>query len=351
MRRGPRSRWDDLGAVDEPLITVTIDLEDHRPGPTRPARYPDQMRRWLDHLDERGIRATVFVVGAVARRSPELVAEVAARGHEVGLHNFDHWALFSCRPDTFARRVGDARAHLEDLAGVPVTGFRAPAGTLVPATAWATEALAEAGFAYSASALPAQTYGVGFPGCPATPFRWPSGLAELPCPVLARGGVGVPFLGGTFLQVLPPFVVRRATAGLVPGSVPWVYGHPHDIDVLEPLYRVEEVGWWGTVLLWINRGRMFERADALVADRVGPPLAERLAALGDGLPTFDPARAAHPGPALVERVAATLRRDRIRARLAVPGGLDAEPDAETGAGAAAAEVALAGVAPVLAPAS
>ena len=321
MRRARGVRCDDLAVVDAPLLTVTIDLEDHRPGPTRPARYPDQMRRWLDHLEERDVRATVFVVGAVARRSPDLVVEVAKRGHEVGLHNFDHWALFSCRPDTFARRAGDARAHLEDLTGTAVTGFRAPAGTLVPATAWATDALVEAGFTYSASAVPTQTYGVGFPGCPTTPFRWPSGLAELPCPVLARGGMGMPFLGGTFLRVLPPWVVRRAAVELPADSVPWVYGHPHDIDVLEPLYRVDEVGWWGTVLLWINRGRMLERVDALVEGRVGPPLGERLAAIADDLPTFDPSAATARGPAVAERVAGVLRRDRIRQRLAVPGGL------------------------------
>ncbi|MEZ5143891.1 MAG: DUF3473 domain-containing protein [Acidimicrobiales bacterium] len=331
MRQPTVLRREDRRAVDAPVLTLTIDLEDHRPVPTWPARYPDQMRRWLDHCDERGIRATVFVVGAVAHRSPELVVEIARRGHEIGLHNFDHWALFSCRPESFGPRVAAERVWLEELTGTAVVGFRAPAGTLVPSTVWATEALLEAGFTYSASALPAQTYGVGFPGCPSTPFRWPSGLAELPCPVVAAGGVGLPFLGGTFLRVLPLPVVRRLAADLPTGSVPWVYGHPYDVDVLEPVYRVEEVGRWGTVLLWLNRGRMFAKVDAVLGPVAGAPLAERLAGLGDELPVFDPVAAPSAGSAVTGHVARVLRRDHLRRRLAAPGALvDAADEAATG---------------------
>jgi hypothetical protein len=306
---------------DGPVLTFTLDLEDHRPSPTWPVRYPELTRQWLDHCEERGIRGTVFVVGRVAERSPALVREVAERGHEVGLHNFDHWALFSCRPAWFRRRVADAKALVEDLIGAPVRGFRGPAGTLVPSTYWTTEVLVDVGFSYSATAVPAQTYGVGFPGCPTTPFRWASGLAELPCPIVQRNGVGLPFLGGTFLRVLPLALVRRFAARLPAGSVPWVYAHPYDIDALEPIWRVPEVGWWGSVLLWVNRGHMLAKLDAL-GFGWGAPLGERLALLADSLQVIDPADLATPraseGP--VAGLAGVLRREGRVRQMTVPGG-------------------------------
>jgi hypothetical protein len=58
-----------------------------------------------------------------------------------------------------------------------------------------------------------------------------------------------------------------------------VYAHPYDIDTLERFWVVPEVHLWGSLLLWINRGRMLRKLDRLVAGRVAEPLGERLAAL------------------------------------------------------------------------
>jgi len=310
-----------------PPITFTLDLEDHRPSPTWEARYPSCTMRLLDHLDERNITATVFVVGRLGERSPDLVREIAARGHEVGLHSFEHWALFSCSPTTFAERTRRSKELIEDLTGQPVDGFRSPAGTLIPATLWATERLAEVGFRYSASVLPMQTYGVGFPGCPPEPFRWPSGLIEAPCPGLGIGTFGLPLMGGTFLRVLPMPLIRAGARRLSPGAVPWAYLHPYDLDTLERFWVVPEVHLWGSVLLWINRGRMLAKLDRLPEGRWGDPLGERLAKLeADDLivewsPSSAPLAGGNRGDVaggLGDRVAKVLRRESQRRELAEP---------------------------------
>ncbi len=271
-----------------PLITVTVDVEDHRPSPTWEARYALNTRRYLECFAANDIRATFFVVGQVAQRNPELVEEITGAGHEVGLHGFRHWAVFSYDPSTFAVEVSRGKALLEDLAGAPVAGFRAPAGTIMPRTYWATEVLAEIGFEYSASTLPAQSYVVGFPGIPATPFRWPSGLIEAPCPAFAVGSVGVPFMGGTFLRLFPMPLVRHLTRRLPANSAPWVYAHPYDIDTGERFWVVPEVNWWGSILLWTNRGVMLRKIERLVRGRAGAPLGERLRAVSGELETFHP---------------------------------------------------------------
>ena len=60
--------------------------------------------------------------------------EIAAGGHEIGLHSYRHTPLTEADPDTFRREVGDARAFMQDLAGQPVLGFRAPTFSLVEST-------------------------------------------------------------------------------------------------------------------------------------------------------------------------------------------------------------------------
>ncbi|HWR96914.1 MAG TPA: polysaccharide deacetylase family protein, partial [Candidatus Methanoperedens sp.] len=59
-----------------------------------PRRVPDSTRKVLDLLDEHDTRATFFVLGWVAERHPELVREIARRGHEIGCHGYGHELLF-----------------------------------------------------------------------------------------------------------------------------------------------------------------------------------------------------------------------------------------------------------------
>ena len=269
-------------------VTLTFDIEDHRPSPSWEARYPSLTHGLLDFLDDLGARATFFVVGEVAANAPDLVREITARGHEVGLHSYRHWATFSYDPVTFRREIGQGRALLEDLTGAPVQGYRAPAGTIMPRCYWATEVLAEVGFTYSASVLPVQSYVVGFPGAPTTPFRWPSGLIEVPCPCLVLGPVGMPFLGGTFLRVLPMALVRWLRARLGADVMAWSYLHPYDTDVEEPFWVVPDVSWWGSLLLWTNRGVALRKLERATRGAVGAPLGERVAAVADDLDVFDP---------------------------------------------------------------
>jgi peptidoglycan/xylan/chitin deacetylase (PgdA/CDA1 family) len=82
----------------------------------------------LDLLAERGATATFFVLLTRVRRSPALLAEVIAAGHEVALHGLDHRRLTEVRRRSLPALIREARAELEDTAGVPVRWFRPPYG-------------------------------------------------------------------------------------------------------------------------------------------------------------------------------------------------------------------------------
>jgi polysaccharide deacetylase family protein (PEP-CTERM system associated) len=264
-------------------ITFTLDLEASPTDDHEPRRFRDVSTSILGALAERGVTGTVFIVGELAEAERELVLDVASYGHEIALHGYRHVPLPTLEETTFADDVRRGKGALEDLVGREVTGFRAPFFSLVESTPWVPDALTAAGFTYSSSVLPASSPLYGFPGCPRVPFRWPSGLLELPVPVLALGRTGLPFLGGVYLRLLPLPVVRTAV-GRAGSQMLWTYCHPYDFDPDEPFRVLPHLGWAKSRLLWANRRNMLGKVGRVLGGGCGEPLGVR-AARGDFVAT------------------------------------------------------------------
>ncbi|MER6128772.1 polysaccharide deacetylase family protein [Streptomyces sp. NPDC001795] len=85
---------------------------------------------FLRLLADRRVHATFFLLGSEARRSPGLVREIAAAGHEIGIHGWLHRPLLLRGPratyDDFAR----ARDLVGDLTGRRPLLFRPPYGVM-----------------------------------------------------------------------------------------------------------------------------------------------------------------------------------------------------------------------------
>lgn len=242
----------------------TFDLEDHRPLPEWPRRYPEITRELLDLLEARGIAATVFVLGRVAREEPKLITEIAQRGHEIGFHSFAHRHLTRESPAALAAQLRENKHYLEDLCGQAVLGYRAPAFSLTRDSMWATDVIRDAGFAYSSSVLPAASPLFGFPGAPRQPFLWPNGLLEIPAPVARIGPLELPFLGGFYLRYLPRAVIRYCLARGASAQVYWLYCHPHDFDHAERFYRIEGTSLPTSALLWFNRANTLRKLTRII---------------------------------------------------------------------------------------
>jgi polysaccharide deacetylase family protein (PEP-CTERM system associated) len=272
-------------------LTVTFDLEDNRRSGEQEERFASMSRRFLDFVEERGIEATVFIVGEIARSHPDLVRRVSEGGHEVALHGLRHVALGDVGAARLPQELRQGRELLEDLAQAPVRGFRAPIFSLTPHTAWAVEQIAAAGFEYSSSVLPAANPLHGWPGAPERPFRWDNGLLELPCPVGGIGRLRVPFLGGIYLRYVPIPLARRFLRALDHGAAPWSYSHPYDLDPAEPFFVMPHAGWLTSRLLHTRRGATLTRLEAAIAAAGGP--GPPLASVAEGLATADPPPPTH----------------------------------------------------------
>jgi peptidoglycan-N-acetylglucosamine deacetylase len=84
-------------------------------------------------LAARGHRATFFVLGAHARRYPNVLAQVLADGHELANHGDDHRLLAFSLPSTLRRQLSVTEEAVRAATGhAPVRLFRTPHGVRSP---------------------------------------------------------------------------------------------------------------------------------------------------------------------------------------------------------------------------
>ena len=115
---------------------LTVDVEDYfhvaafsqQIDPATRDRFPLRVERnthrLLDLFAERGVRATLFVLGWVAERCPSLVRAIADQGHEIACHGYSHQLIYGQTPAVFRAETICAKACLEDQAQRPVLGYR-----------------------------------------------------------------------------------------------------------------------------------------------------------------------------------------------------------------------------------
>lgn len=89
---------------------------------------------FLDALADRGIHATFFVLGAMAYRSPNLLRDMAAAGHEIAIHGFAHRPHLLRGPRATYNDIARARDTVADVTGIAPRWYRPPYGIATTAT-------------------------------------------------------------------------------------------------------------------------------------------------------------------------------------------------------------------------
>jgi peptidoglycan/xylan/chitin deacetylase (PgdA/CDA1 family) len=87
----------------------------------------------LTLLDQYGIKASFFCIGAAAARHPELCRSVLEHGHSIENHTQHHWHYFSFLGlGGLTREIAAAQTTLGGITGRPPRFFRAPEGLRSP---------------------------------------------------------------------------------------------------------------------------------------------------------------------------------------------------------------------------
>jgi peptidoglycan/xylan/chitin deacetylase (PgdA/CDA1 family) len=82
--------------------------------------------RLLDLFDKMGIKTTWFIPGHSAETFPEQMAEVAKRGHEIGIHGYSHENPIAMTPEQEEAVLDKCIDLITDLSGKRPTGYVAP---------------------------------------------------------------------------------------------------------------------------------------------------------------------------------------------------------------------------------
>lgn len=288
-----------------PLI-LSFDVEEHyrieaaahlKCPPDTVRIYSDRMehatRNLLDLLAEQSVPATFFIIGQIAVSHPKLVADVAAAGHEIGSHGWDHQRVHRFTPSTFRDDIRNSKDALEQASGTKVVGYRAPTFSVDRTTGWAIDVLAEEGMRYDSSVFPVLHDRYGVPDAPRTPFVAEGrsrSLLEVP-PVTYRVlGRNLPAAGGGYFRLFPPAFIRagiRQLAATTP-AVGMLYFHPWEFDPDQPRLPLGRLARWRTYVgVHRSSARLRELLDSYQGRfRRAIDIVEELEPMQDRLPRY-----------------------------------------------------------------
>lgn len=191
----------------------------------------------LELFAQANVKATFFVLGWVAKRSPALIRRIQAAGHEIACHGMSHQLVYKQTPETFTQETRDAKHLLEDIVGSKVRGYRAASYSIVKSSLWALNILESLGFEYDSSIFPVHHDIYGMRHAPRAPFNPGVGkLLEVPLTTVEVMGARLPCGGGGYFRIFPYALFKMGLRRVnevdrLPGVF---YFHPWEIDPAQP---------------------------------------------------------------------------------------------------------------------
>jgi polysaccharide deacetylase family protein (PEP-CTERM system associated) len=203
-------------------------------------RVAANTERLLALLSRRGVTATFFVLGWVARRRPDLVAEIEKQGHEIGTHGYSHRLLTEMTPESFERDLCEALEVTQKCVRQPILGFRAPSFTVTKETLWALDILVRNGIRYDSSIFPFGLHpDYGMADAPLGIHRLRNSLIEFPLSCAELFGRRVPCSGGGYFRLFPYSVTKFLLNRCNDQGRPVIfYLHPWEIDPGQPRVKL-----------------------------------------------------------------------------------------------------------------
>jgi polysaccharide deacetylase family protein (PEP-CTERM system associated) len=203
----------------------------------------------------------------VAEKFSHLVKEIAAEGHEIASHGYNHIPLCELTPAEFAKDLHDSLALLNNLSPRPVQGYRAPDFSINKDTLWALDILREQGIRYDSSIFPFRGRRYGFSDVLLKPYQILDDLIEVPLSVIRLAGHNWPVAGGGYFRLLPYWVTRWAIRCINTEKRPAVmYLHPYELNTTEMQQFKDRMPWH---LYWsqsLNRCRTECKLCSLLRD-------------------------------------------------------------------------------------
>lgn len=218
---------------------LTFDIEDwwiyEKAGLGDKTQWRKRLDGYLDSilelLDNRGFKATFFVLGKMVECAPDVVLKIDRAGHHIGSHSYSHTFL---RNFDYAQAEEDTRKGIdavEQLIGKKVTAYRAPAFSITPENKYMFEILHKCGIEIDASIFPAGRAFGGF-----VDFKSDKPviidyngikIKEFPIPMTEVMGKRIAYSGGGYFRLFP---YSRIKSIISHSDYVMTYFHIKDMD-------------------------------------------------------------------------------------------------------------------------
>lgn len=248
------------------------------------SRFEANVDKVLALFATRNVKATFFVLGLAAQKSPAVVKAIQAAGHEIQSHGFGHIEVFHLTPEQFYEDLVRSRKLLEDIAGTAVIGYRAPRFSIDHRAPWALDVLVKAGYRYDSSIFPIKMPRYGIDHYPPEPrvIEAPGGgrLVEVPVACFDWLGKRRPIGGGGYFRLFPYWVLRKAWRQLEAQGRPGVvYMHPYEFDPEEMNVYKDSVPWKRRLQQGLGRKRFPRKVERLIGEFEFGTIGELIAGL------------------------------------------------------------------------
>jgi len=273
---------------------LSIDLEDwyhpelvkrHISG-SPDVQIADSTNLILGLLDRYSVKATFFILGDVAVRSPELIKTIYDKGHEIASHGMSHSPLWDMDYAIFDRELKDFNVLINDILqkDIIIEGFRAPTFSMENRTKYALKCLIDNHYKYDSSVFPIKNYMYGVQDAPCSIYRpnldnlsledESSEIIEFPLTVFRLGRIKIPISGGFYMRVLPYFILK-ALLKRVNRTRPFViYFHPWETFLDTP--RLKNIGFKNRFITYYGIHNCLRKIENLVRDFEFGPVADAI---------------------------------------------------------------------------
>lgn len=209
------------------------------------SRVEINTKKILDILEEFDTKATFFVLGWVAEHHPEVVEEIALRGHEIGTHGYYHSLVYEQIPEEFENELIKSINVIEDISGKKVLGYRASSFSIKKSTEWAFDIMAKCGIKYDSSIFPAIR---GQGGITSGEYSRKDiyeietkhgTILEFPLSVISFFGKNLPVGGGGYFRTFPWYFTKWEIKRINKEGRSFIsYSHPRDFDPDQPILDI-----------------------------------------------------------------------------------------------------------------
>ncbi|NRB40063.1 MAG: DUF3473 domain-containing protein [Pseudomonadales bacterium] len=231
---------------------MSVDVEDYyHASALSEVIKPQHWKDWPSHVDkntdcllqlfdERVIRATFFILGWVAEKSPHLIRRISEEGHEIACHGYSHQLIYQKSPEEFREETYRAKSVIEALCARDVLGYRAASYSITMESLWAIDILAKLGFVWDPSIFPIYHDRYGMPGTPDIPYEicteYGAKIIEFPLTIANVFGACVPAAGGGYFRQFPYWLFSRLFKKTeAEHQLPQMfYIHPREVDQQQP---------------------------------------------------------------------------------------------------------------------